>query len=130
VQSIFFIVRGILKLLGTNVHNNEVMCHMQQPDYYLQVHLVIKAKHCLFKGICLVRSITFLSMKGFENSWHYVHNNKTMCQAQNTVAYLQGQKHNWRSEIRVFYRVFFVSSPLLLHRSREKKIMWHKCSQW
>jgi hypothetical protein len=29
---ITFIVQGILKLLGTNVHINGTMCHLEQPD--------------------------------------------------------------------------------------------------
>jgi hypothetical protein len=44
------------------------MCHLQQPDLYLQgveSHLLIQGQHCLFEGISGVRSITFLSLKGF-----------------------------------------------------------------
>jgi hypothetical protein len=36
IMALLFIVQGILKLLGTNVHNNGTICYMQQPDSYLQ----------------------------------------------------------------------------------------------
>jgi hypothetical protein len=62
-------VRGILKLFVTNVHNNKTMYHTQILITFLQGqdHNWRSKKHVLLQGIFCVQSITSSQIKGFLN---------------------------------------------------------------
>jgi hypothetical protein len=87
-----------------------VMHNNQTPTSRVKVALAHLRSTLSIWGYMSCPVHNFLIFKGILSTLAtIVHNNETMCHAQQPVTYLQGQGHPWRSKINIVcYRVYFV----------------------